>query len=454
MKNKLTRRQFVAAIPVGGLAATALRGDTPPTGKPALLGGEKSYAVKHIHWPIFDEQEEQAIVTALRSGKWNRNDGPNGERFEKAFAQMMGANYCLATNSGTSALLTSLSVLGVGAGDEVILPPYTFVATANVILALHALPVFVDIDPATQQIDASKIEAAITNRTAAILPVHLGGNVADLDAIMAIAKRKKLPVVEDACQAHLSEWRGQKVGTYGATGCFSFQESKNMTSGDGGALLTNDQELKQKAFSFHSASATKVPFYAEYRGLNLRMTEFQAAVAAVQMTRLEEQAKIRTKNAEYLASMLKEIPGIQPASTYAGCTRNAYHIMPLRYQKEHFAGMDRVKFLKAAKADGLPIEPGYHGRRETETGYVTVPGLNHQPFLENTFETRGYRKVFSKQEIERWKERNHTPESDLLGDEGCWIYQTTFLHERTDMERIAEGLRKIQLHAGELARTS
>ena len=439
-----TRRRFLGAASVAGLAMPAIKADTGALAKPALLGGAKAYNGKHRGWPVFDQKEEQAILKVLRSGKWNRFDGLYGEgqtSFENDFARMMGANHCLALNSGTSALLTSLSVLGVGAGDEVILPPYTFVATVNVVLAMHAMPVFADVDPATQQIDPAKLESAITSRTAAIIPVHLGGNAADLDAIMAIANRHKIPVIEDACQSHLSEWKNAKLGTYGATGCFSFQGSKNMSSGDGGALVTQDKALWEKAFGFHSngRSVPVVPFYSDHRGLNLRMTEFQAAIASVQMTRLDEHAKIRAGNAGYLSTLLQEIPGIEPARMYGGCTRNVYHLLLLRYKKESFAGMSREKFLKAAQAEGIHISAGY-------------PRLNHQPFITNAFETRGFRKAFSKRDLDGWKDRNHTPESDRLGDEGCWMYNTTFLGERSEMDQIAEGFRKIQRHAAELAR--
>ena len=236
MQNDVTRRIFLAAA--GG--ATALGA----TDQPALLGGGKVRTAKWPSWPVFDQVEEQALLGALRSSYWNRGGGgQNVDKFEKAYSALTGAKGCLATANGTSALLVSLSALGIGPGDEVIVPPYTFVATVNVVLALNALPVFVDTDPETFQIDHRKIEAAITDRTAAIMPVHLGGNSANLDAILEVARKHKLPVVEDACQAHLAEWRGRKVGTWGALGCFSFQASKNLNSGEGGAILTNDEDL-------------------------------------------------------------------------------------------------------------------------------------------------------------------------------------------------------------------
>ena len=225
--------------------------------------------------------------------------------------------------------ITSLAALGVGPGDEVIVPPYTFVATVNAVLMHHALPIFVDTDPETFQIDARKIEAAITERTRCIIPVHLGGAAADLDAIAAVAAKHKIPVLEDACQAHLAEWRGRKVSTLGDLGCFSFQGSKNLNSGEGGAILTSSDELIEQCKSFqNNGRGTSTAGFSYVRnGANLRMTEFQAALLLQQLTRLEEQSRRREQNAAYLTGLLREIPGIAPARMYDGCTRNAYHLI-------------------------------------------------------------------------------------------------------------------------------
>ena len=215
--------------------------------------------------------------------------------------ELTGAKTCLATANGTAALFTSLNAMGIEPGDEVIVPPYTFIATVNVVLRQHALPVFVDTDPETFQMDARKLEAAITPRTRAIVPVHLGGSVCDLDAILAIAKRRGVPVLEDACQAHLAEWRGRKVGTLGQAGCFSFQASKNLNSGEGGAILTDDEDLRERCYAFHNNGSGLRSignnFTYASQGCNLRMPEFQAALLTAQMARIEAQAKTRTANA-------------------------------------------------------------------------------------------------------------------------------------------------------------
>src|SRR5436190_7715667 len=266
-----TRRHFLAAAPLAGAALAA----DAPGDRPAILGGAKQHPTAFPSWPVFDQTEERAILETLRSGKWDRGNGKNVARFEEAYAQLTGAKTCLATANGTSALITSINAMGIEAGDEVIVPPYTFIATVNAVLRQNALPVFVDTDPETFQMDARKLEAAITPRTRAIIPVHLGGNVCDLDAILPIASRHNLPVLEDACQAHLAEWRGRKVGTYGQAGCFSFQASKNLNSGEGGAILTNDEDFRERCYTFHN-NGSGLKFIGssfQYRssGANLRM---------------------------------------------------------------------------------------------------------------------------------------------------------------------------------------
>jgi dTDP-4-amino-4,6-dideoxygalactose transaminase len=386
-------------------------------------------------WPVFDQTEERAMLDTLRSGKWNRGTGGTVNRFEEAYAKLTGTKYCLATANGTASLYTSLNALGVQPGDEVIVPPYTFIATVNVVLRQYALPVFVDTDRETMQMDARKLEAAITPATRAIVPVHLGGGACDLDAILSIAAKHKVPVIEDACQSHLAEWRGRKVGSYGAAGCFSFQASKNLNSGEGGAVICNDEELRERCHAFHNNGtglALRTPNFAyTSTGMNLRMTEFQAALLLAQMTRIEQQAKVRTANAQYLTSMLKEIPGIAPAKMYDGCTRNAYHLYMFRYDPEHFGNRPRAAFLKALAAEGIPASGGY------------TP-LNTQPFLQTTLATRGFQRLFPAKVLAGWPERNRCPANDRLCGEAVWFTQTMLLGPRSSMDRIAGAIRKIQ----------
>lgn len=381
-------------------------------------------------------------MKVLRGGKWNRLDGDATRQFEETWANTLGAKHCLATANGTSALIISLNALGVGPGDEVIVPPYTFVATVNAVLMQHAIPVFVDTDPETFQIDARKIEAAITERTRCILPVHLGGSPADMDTILEIGRKRNLPVVEDACQAHLAEWRTRKVSTLGALGCFSFQASKNLNSGEGGAILTNDPNLYRICQSFHNNGRgdTGSGFGYVRNGANLRITEFQAVLLTEQLKRVEEQSRRREQNAAYLTKQLAEIPGIRPARMYPGATRNAYHLYMFRYDPAGFAGLPRGQFLKALEAEGIPCSSGYSP-------------LNKEPFLKNTFDSRAYRAIYPAKRLDEWFERNHCPANDQLCEEAVWFTQTMLLGPRGDMDQIADAVRKIQRQAGMLARS-
>jgi perosamine synthetase len=409
--------------------------------KPALLGGAPVKTGSFPNWPVIAANDEAGLVGVLKSAKWGRGTGGKVADFETAFAKLMGAPYCLATTSGTTALLTTLKALGIGPGDEVIVPPYTFIASVNVILMCHALPVFVDTDPETFQIDARKVEAAITGRTAAILPVHLGGATFDVDAIQAIARKHNLPIVEDSCQSHLAEWRGQRTGGFGNGGCFSFQASKNLNSGEGGALLTHSEDFVEKCFAFHNNGRGRkqpgVDFSYSNTGLNVRMTEFQAQLLVTQMTRIEEQAKKRTENALYLTRMLREAPGLTPARMYEGCTRNAYHLFMMRYDARQFNGLPRAKFIKALRAEGIPSSGGYDP-------------LNKEPFLKAAFSTRGFQAIYSKERLSRWEAQNQTPENDALCKAAVWLTQNMLLGPRRDMEQIVEAVRKIRRHSSEL----
>ncbi len=456
LNDSLSRRRFLGASSLAG-AATALRfsplaalsgglgsvlaQDTAL--KPALLGGPPVRTSPFPTWPRVDAGDEAALREVLHSGRWFRGDGQQVTQFEHAYAALTGAKYCVATANGTSALLASLAALDIGPGDEVILPPYTFVATLNVILLQYALPVFVDTDLETFQLDARKIESALTERTAAVLPVHLGGSAADLDTILEVAQRRRLPVIEDACQAHLAEWRGRKVGTWGATGCFSFQASKNLNSGEGGAILTNDEALADKCYGFHNhgrnRAATSRFHLAGSRAANLRLTEFQAALLRSQMTRVEAQSRTRADNAAYLTGLLRQIPGITPARLYDGCTRNAYHLYMFRYDDGPFAGLSRARFLAALSAEGIPCSGGY------------TP-LNREPTLKATFTTRAYRRLYAPEVLQQCEERNQCPVNDRLCTQAVWFVQTMFLGDHRDMDDIAAAIQKIQRRAPELAR--
>ncbi len=326
-----------------------------------------------------------------------------------------------------------------------ILPPYTFVATLNVVFLQYALPVFVDSDPETFQMDARKLEAAVTDRTAAIMPVHLGGNACDLDAILEVGRRRKVPVLEDACQAHLGEWRGRKLGTLGAAGCFSFQASKNLNSGEGGAILTSDDDLAGRCWAFHDNSrARRGAGYGTPplggRGANLRLTEFQAGLLLAQMTRVEEQSRVREENARYLTQQLREIPGILPARMHEGCTRNAYHLYMFRYQKEALRRPAARPVPRGARGPRV-----FPARRGTRRSTRSRSSRRHWPRAATGRSSR-------RRSSRRWEEQNRCPANDQLCEEGVWFTQTMLLGPRRDMDDIVSAIRRIHASAADLAR--
>ena len=431
MRMPHSRRSFLGAV---SAAASAVglggRGASAAADQPlAILGGKPVRREHFSRWPIIAENDENGWMEVLRKKKWCRVDGDYANRFEETWSRIMGAKHCVAVANGTSALITSLAALGIGPGDEVLVPPYTFVATINAVLVHHALPVFVDTDPETFQIDPRLLESSITERTACILPVHIGGSAADMDSILAIAARHKLPVLEDACQAALGEWKGRKLSTLGDLGCFSFQASKNLNSGEGGAILTNDDRLALECRSFqNNGRATVGGLNYARNGANLRMTEFAAVLLLTQLTRLEEQSRRREQNAAYLTGLLREIPGIAPARMYDGCTRNAYHLYMFRYDPAAFEGLPRATFLKALSAEGIPCSAGYSP-------------LYREPFLKNTLESRAFRAVYSPGRIlPTTSSGSKCPANDRLCEQGVWFYQSVFLGPRSDMDQIADAV--------------
>ncbi len=445
------RRTFVkAAGAAAGACAMQLpfnvRAGNSAAGVPALLGGKKAHAGGWPRWPRWiPEKDEAGLLKVMRSGVWSRRGVVT--EFEKRWAEAMGAKRCLAMVNGTNALITALAQLDVGAGDEVILPPYTFIATPQSILMNGAIPIFCDIDPATYQLDPKKIEARITPKTRAILPVHILGLPADMTAIMAIAKKHNLLVVEDACQAWLAEIGGKKCGTFGNAGCYSFQNSKNMAVGEGGAIVSDDEEFMDRCYSYHNygnAYGTAVGSVGSgsiMLGTKLRFTEYQAAMGLAQLERLPGETEQRHANAEYLKSKIKEIPGIVPYTFSPGVTRAAFHLFPFRYDQEAFGGLPRATFLKALSAEGVPCSSGY-GR------------LNKGAYVKHAFQTRNFRRMYTAAEMDYsfWLERTQCPENDRLCGDIVWLYQNLLLAERTDMDDIAAAITKIHANAEKLAK--
>ena len=453
MKDPISRRHFLETASLAGAGLTlalpqlggSARGADAVAGKPAKLGGKPVCSGGWPGWPVYGEPEEQSLLGTLKSGHWYRGTGKAVSGFEAAYEKLTGAKHCLATASGTAALSTALGALDVGPGDEVIIPPYTFVATYNVVVLNYALPVFVDSDLESFQIDADKIDAAVTKNTRVIMPVHLGGYPADLDKILEVASKHQVTVVEDACQAHLAEWRGRKVGTWGMAGCFSFQASKNLNSGEGGAVLTNDDQFAETCYNFHNQGRARQVSgynfsYSGTRGSNLRLCEFQGGLLTAQVTRVIEQSNRRHENALYLTKLLGEIPGIKPAKLHPHATRSAYHLYMFRYDPAQFAGLSRAKFLAALSAEGVPASSGYGV-------------MNKDAYVSALAKNKHFLKLYGEKRLKEWLDRNQNlPENDKLCEQAVWLTQTMTLAEREKMDQIAEAIRKIRRYAAELAK--
>ncbi len=445
------RRKFLktnailgAGVITGGLSLAPWAQASVEITTPALLGGTPIRTASWPKWPRWDKDtDEELILKVLRSGVWSR--GKVVQEFETRWAETLGVKRCLTVVNGTNAIIAALVQSRIGGGDEVIVSSYTFIATIVAILQTGAMPVFVDSDPNTFQLDATKIEAKITKRTRAILPVHILGLPADMGKIMEIANKHDLVVVEDACQAWLAEFNHQKAGTFGNAGCFSFQNSKNLPMGEGGAIVSNDDDFMDRCFSYHSygfpygnIGVTNVS--AVLAGTKLRLSEYQAAIGLTQLTRLHAETELRSENAAYLRSKIESIPGISPYVLYPEVTKASFHLFPFRYHREAFKGLSRAVFLKALQAEGISCSSGY------------VP-LNDKLYLKDAFDSKNYRKMYKKKNLDfqQFIAKNQCPETDLLCNEtGVWLYQNMLLGDKQDMDDIADAIQKIHDNAEKL----
>lgn len=449
-----SRREFIKAnLIVGtgtfmglGMGNRILASSSVEASVPAILGG-KPVVTSHNwpSWPIWEPTtDEKRLLEVMRSGVWSRDKVTT--EFEKKWAELLGAKRCLAVVNGTNALNTSLAQLEIGWGDEVLVTPYTFIASVSCILFNGAIPVFVDVDPATFQMDPGKIEEKITPRTRAILPVHILGLPCNMERIMGIARKHNLLVIEDACQAWLAEINGKKVGTFGNAGCFSFQTSKNMSMGEGGAIISDDDEFMDRCFSYHNygnpygSTAGQIGAGTVMIGTKLRLTEYQAAIGSAQLERLEDQTDIRNDNAKYLKSLIEKIPGIVPYRLYENVTKAAFHLFPFLYKNEYFKGLSRKRFLEALHAEGVPCSGGY-----TE--------LNKMPFLKNAFESKYFRKFYPAERLDydKYAGENRCPLNEkLCNEQAIWIPQNILLGSKSDMKRISSAIEKIFSNAEEI----
>lgn len=395
----------------------------------ALDGGEKTVQTA-FPWPIYDETDVQAVAEMVRSGRWGNPDcGDAVGAFEREFAAYCGTKYAVTCVNGSVSLRLALMACGVRPGDEVIVPPYTFIATASTVLEVNCVPVFVDIDPDTYNLDPKAIEAAITERTRVIIPVHFAGLACDMDAILEIARRNNVKVIEDAAHAHGAEYKGRKLGSIGDVGSFSFQSSKNLTSGEGGIVVTNDENLYRMMASLRNVGRMEGhQWYDHFNpGCNYRITQMQAVLLSQQLKRLEEQTVLRNNNGLYLDELLSGIDGITPLSRNFEEIRHCYHLYIFKYDSSAFGGLSRPDFVARLAAEGVPCSTGYP----------------HPLYKQPVFQNKNFM-CYAIPESVDYSAVSCPVAERACRDEAVWIFQHAMLGSREYMQSFAGSIRKIQ----------
>jgi perosamine synthetase len=439
-RSNLTRRQFVGMASAGSVGAMvshsipAYGNVVKKAGKLAILGGEPVRKNKQwAAWPYWDEKVVNSVMKTTKSRIWCRIQSTSGTvpTFEKEFARLTGAKHCVLTGSGTQALHTAVEALGIGAGDEVITSPYTDPGTISAILAARALPVLADLDRASYQLDPDDVERRITENTRAIMPVHMMGQPCHMERFMAMAKKHKLSVIEDACQAHLAEYQGKQLGTIGDLGCFSFQSSKTIACGEGGAVIGNDTELMDQCYTVHNHGTSRQG-RTETIGPKYRMNEFEGAVLMGQLDGVRERFARRNQNAAHLTAQLKDCPGISPQKLYPGTTSGSFYLYAMTYHKEHFNGASRSQFLKALKAEGVNL-----------SSYIKQ-GLHREPWIDHILGLKVYQKLFSPDRLQQYRSDTACPNCDQVCQELVMLWASgPLLGSIADMDEVLNAIFKV-----------
>jgi dTDP-4-amino-4,6-dideoxygalactose transaminase len=403
----------------------------------ALAGGTPVRTAPFPRWPDFDERERSLLLEALEARSWGGYPFPNlmAERFGAAFAEAHDARHAFAVANGTIAIEIGLVAAGLRPGDEVIVPAYTFEASAAPVLRLGGVPVFVDVLPGTYCIDPAAAEAAVTPRTRAILPVHLAMCMADMDALAALAAAHGLRVIEDCAHAHGAKWEGKGAGSLGAAGAFSLQTSKLLTAGEGGVVTTNDDEIAERAESYANcgrASRTD-RFGHRLLGYNYRLTEFQAAVLLGQLEKLPAQTALRARRAERLSKGLAAIPGLSLLRPDPRQTTQAFYHYVFKYDPAAFGGASRDRFVAALEAEGIPCD-----------------GLFYEPVYRSTlfdvdpadFPALGGRLP--------WESARCPVAEKAAFEESVWLPHRILLGTEKDVDSVLEAVAKIRASVDEL----
>ena len=402
----------------------------------AILGGEPVITgtpPAMVPGPYIDDKMIESIVKTTKSGVWCRIQSPNGTvpTFEKEFARFMGTRFCVSTGAGTQALNTCVEALGIGAGDEVITSPYTDIGTISAVLFCRALPVFADLDRESFQLDPDEVEKKITENTRAITPVHIGGQPANMERIMAIAAKHKLTVIEDACQAHLTEYQGKKLGTIGDLGCFSFQASKNIACGEGGAVIGDDEALMDKCFTVMNHGTTRTGQHALI-GAKYRMNEFEAALLLPQLETLKARHDSRNENAWYMRAKLRNFPGISLQKLYEGTGTSAWWLFMASYKKEKFNNAPRDKFIKALVAEGV-----------NASSYIKY-GFHKSDVIRNhILDLKVYNKFYSAARLKKYRDELECPVCDLVCDEEMITFDVPTAPNKSYLDKIFNAIVKV-----------
>jgi dTDP-4-amino-4,6-dideoxygalactose transaminase len=427
--------------------------------KLALKGGDPIRRRPFPAWPEVDAADEEAVAQVVRSGRWwmysyaagelasdPAQGGSRVEAFERAFAKFQGVKHCLATSSGSGALEIACRAVGLQPGDEVITTPYTFIASSSCILNACAIPVFVDIDPETYNLDSRLVEAAITDRTRAILPVHFGGNIADMTGLSTIARRHNLSIIEDSAQAQGASLTGNRgAGGLGDLGIFSLQQSKLLTCGEGGIVTTNDSKLAELAWSLrHYGREKEGLWYEHFRlGWHYRMTEFQGALLMTQLAKLPAQNQVRERNARCLYKLLRGIPGINPCQLNPETEHPVFYLVILRYDRTGWDGLSRERMLEALQTEGIPCAGGY-----------SFPLYENPLFTNIDFNAaRSPFRLGRDEPVDFLKYRGSCPVAErACREESIWLPQNLFLGSEDDVTDITRALEKVYDNRLELLR--
>lgn len=450
--KKMSRRSFLSTLSAGTIAMAAA-GSLKPTeaasfhvkrhGKLAALGGEPVVKNKvWPRWPMPDEKIVAKVAETIRSGKWCRIDNlmnGNVATFEREYAKLLETKGCVCTGSGTQALHTVVEALGVGPGDEIITTPYTDMGTISSIISARALPVMVDLDKESFQLDPVEVAKKVNKNTKAIMPVHMMGQPCDMENIMKIAKEHDLRVIEDACQAHLAVYQGKKIGSIGDAGCFSFQTSKTICCGEGGGIISNDEKLLDDCYTVQNHGTNRQGRSVTI-GPKYRMNEFEAAVLLEQLASAEERFETRNRNANYLTSKLKDFQALVPQKLYQGTTKGSFYLYTMAFHKEYWNDVDRNTFLKALAAEGIALSP-----------YIRN-GLHREPWTENIIARKEYKAMYTPERLKQFKADLSLPNCDWVCANMVMLWASgPLLAAKEDMDDVINAIMKVyenrdQLH--------